>query len=190
MRPSQRKPGFPFPRPTTKDGLQECSIADQPILVNHEVLSQSNTATATSSSSPDIALQSVGSNNAELLNKDELRKVSQKKDLWDRAFDILSARDEKLVAAYEQYLPRVASRRTQVQLTGVQREQRMQVYISSMLALQEKSGKWREWGANAINIIIFGKAFIDDVVSTDPHASLAWTGVCLLLPVSIHRNTL
>ncbi|KAF4632130.1 hypothetical protein G7Y89_g5992 [Cudoniella acicularis] len=168
MRPLRRKPGFL--RPTKKDDLQECSITDQPILVNYEVPSQSTIATATSSSSPDVALQ----------------PLSQKHDLWDRAFDALRARDEELVVAYEQYLPREISRRTLVQLTGAQREQQLQVYISTKLALEEKSGKWRGRGDKAIHIILFGKAFIDDVVSTDPHASLAWTGVCLLLPLLLN----
>ncbi|KAH8650853.1 hypothetical protein BGZ60DRAFT_190313 [Tricladium varicosporioides] len=184
MLPLRRKPGFS--KPTIQDSLQECSNTDQPIFVNYEGLSRSTIVTHTSSSSPDVALQLLGSDIAEQLTEDEVRKVSQKQDLWDRAFDALWARDEELIAAYDQYLPREASHRTLVQRTGVQREQQLQGFISAKLALQEKSGKWRDWGDKAINIVLFGKAFIDEAVSTDPHASLAWTGVCLLLPLLLN----
>jgi N-terminal domain of NWD NACHT-NTPase len=36
-----------------------------------------------------------------------------------------------------------------------------------------------------VNAIMFAKSFVDSVVASDPHVALAWTGVCILLPVSI-----
>jgi hypothetical protein len=32
---------------------------------------------------------------------------------------------------------------------------------------------------------MFAKSFVDSVEASDPHVALAWTGVCILLPVSI-----
>lgn len=183
MPPSQRESDFL--RPTTQDGLQESSVAYQPILINNGVLCH---AIATSSSSLDISLQSLRLNNAELPNEAEFSNISREHDLWDRAFDALRARDEKLVAKYERHLPREAARPTVGQLPGAQRETQLQGYISDKLTSQEKSGKLRDLGDKAIKIIIFAKGFIADVVSTDPHASLAWTGVCLLLPVGNHSK--
>ena len=34
-----------------------------------------------------------------------------------------------------------------------------------------------------VKAILFGKEFISSAVSADPHAGLAWAGVCVLLPV-------
>ena len=38
-----------------------------------------------------------------------------------------------------------------------------------------------------IRIVIFAKDFVSSAVNAEPHAALAWTGVCVLLPVSIEK---
>jgi hypothetical protein len=36
-----------------------------------------------------------------------------------------------------------------------------------------------------VKTIMFAKSLVDSTVASDPHVALAWTGVCILLPVSI-----
>lgn len=175
-------------RPTAEGSFEDPSIAYRPALVNDRTISLSTVITVTSSSSLDVSLQSLGSNDAELLNNDQLCKIPWKLDLLDRAFDSLRAHDEKLIARYNRYLLREVAGLSLGQSSGAEREKQLQAYITDKLALHEKSGKLRDLGRQALEIVLFGKAFISEVVSTDPHASLAWTGVCLLLPVSNCRK--
>ena len=44
----------------------------------------------------------------------------------------------------------------------------------------------REQFDRAVGAVIWAKDFITHAVSPDPHAALAWAGVCVLLPVSPH----
>jgi hypothetical protein len=48
-----------------------------------------------------------------------------------------------------------------------------------------KSVVVRDQTEKFVNAIMFAKSFVDSVVASDPHVALAWTGVCILLPVSI-----
>jgi len=36
-----------------------------------------------------------------------------------------------------------------------------------------------------VKTVIFAKDFVSSAVSSDPHAALAWAGVCVLMPVSV-----
>lgn len=186
MPSSQREPDLL--RLIAAGSLEDPPIAYRPVLVNEEAISLSTVATVTSSSSPDASPQSLGPNTAELLNEDDSCKITKQQDLWDRAFDSLRVRDKKLVARYDRYLRREVAGVSLGQSSGAQKEKQLQAYIRDKLALHEKSGKMRDLGRQALEIVLFGKAFISAVVSTDPHASLAWTGVCLLLPVSDCRK--
>ena len=38
-----------------------------------------------------------------------------------------------------------------------------------------------------IRVIMFAKDFVSSAVNAEPHAALAWTGVCMLLPVSMEH---
>lgn len=38
-----------------------------------------------------------------------------------------------------------------------------------------------------IRIFMFAKDFVSSAVNAEPHAALAWAGVCVLLPVSIEE---
>jgi hypothetical protein len=48
-----------------------------------------------------------------------------------------------------------------------------------------KSVVIRDQTEKFVNAIMFAKSFVDSVVASDPHVALAWTGICILLPVSI-----
>lgn len=161
-------------RKPAEGSLEDAAIAYRPALTKKGAISVPSVSTMIQVSplSPRINTQ------------DEVRRVAQKQDLWDLAFEALRTRDEKLVARYDRYLGREVAGRSSGQASGVQKEKELQAYISEKLDLHEKSGILGELGRQALEIVLYGKAFISEVVSTDPHASLAWTGVCLLLPVS------
>jgi len=47
-----------------------------------------------------------------------------------------------------------------------------------------KSIVFRDQTARFVNAVMLVKDFVDSTVASDPHVALAWTGVCILLPVS------
>ena len=53
------------------------------------------------------------------------------------------------------------------------------------IRLAGKSIRVREVGESIIGFIWQSKDFIDSVADTEPHVALAWSGVSLLLPVSV-----
>lgn len=40
---------------------------------------------------------------------------------------------------------------------------------------------------NFVRIVMFAKDFVSSAVNAEPHAALAWAGVCVLLPVSTEK---
>lgn len=69
--------------------------------------------------------------------------------------------------------------------------------VKRKLAEDEK-GKWmipfgddriaiRELAGSVVSIIDWGQSFVGEALQSSPYGSLAWTGVCLLLPVSFMR---
>lgn len=36
-----------------------------------------------------------------------------------------------------------------------------------------------------VKTVVFAKDFVSSALSSDPHAALAWAGVCVLMPVSV-----
>jgi hypothetical protein len=74
------------------------------------------------------------------------------------------------------------------------REEQMSALVQRKLQIMD-SKRWRiQLGNKSIGvseqidktatIILFVKDFVCSAVSADPHAALAWAGVCVLLPVS------
>jgi hypothetical protein len=66
-------------------------------------------------------------------------------------------------------------------------QQKIKKYEDSAWKLKvgSKSVVIRDQTEKFVNAIILAKSFVDSVVASDPHVALAWTGVCILLPVSI-----
>ena len=125
------------------------------------------------------------------------------RDLWDRAYESLREDKDsrKLLDAYEKILlsdlnddhsfPAVAG--------GAETSKRK----SAMSALVEKKVKavedarWKfQLGERAVEMktqvdrivkaILFAKDFVSSAVSAEPHAALAWAGVCMLLPLLLN----
>ena len=48
---------------------------------------------------------------------------------------------------------------------------------------QTLAGKFRQGTDKAVRILMVMKDYVSSAVSAEPHAALAWVGVCSLLPV-------
>jgi len=77
-------------------------------------------------------------------------------------------------------------------MNAVQRQQQMEMMVKNSIQRQEQ-GQWkmplkkdiaiRDLAEPVINIIEWGKEFVGKALEPSPSGSLAWAGVCLLLPV-------
>ena len=127
----------------------------------------------------------------------------QPHDLWDRAYEILREDKDsrKLMDAYEKILlselkddhsfPAVAED------TGTSTRE---IYMSALVEKKVKAVEDARWkfqlGERTIELkiqidrivkaILFAKDFVSSAVSAEPHAALAWAGVCMLLPLLLN----
>jgi hypothetical protein len=123
-------------------------------------------------------------------------------DLWDQAYKRLSDENRSLVTKYEQILSLEESeeendsgRGNPMNSIGIGHSRdRLTALASKKLArLDESRLKIRlrkheivlkEGLDRILTVVMATKEFVSSAVSAEPHAALAWTGVCLLLPVS------
>lgn len=117
------------------------------------------------------------------------------RDLWDEAYEVLRGTNSKLVERYEEMIMReyqesanlapVGSLARQEQLSAVvtrrldsiEKDQKSFLVAGKRVVLQEQFNK-------SVRIVMFARNFVSQAVSAEPHAALAWAGVCVLLPVS------
>lgn len=120
------------------------------------------------------------------------------RDLWDEAYEALRETDIKLVERYEETILRIDQEGARLGPVGsVARQEQLSAFITRRLDSIEKdkqifvvAGKkivLQEQVDKIVRIIMFAKDFVSSAVNAEPHAALAWTGVCMLLPVSIER---
>ncbi|PLB50853.1 hypothetical protein P170DRAFT_316896, partial [Aspergillus steynii IBT 23096] len=119
------------------------------------------------------------------------------KSLWDRAYDSL---DPALVEKYEKLLsarlqtPNFDSVENKIdsQNTKSRHDQMAKVTDICLERLDEKGLKYhiggREYSledqvAQTVQLVQGMKSFISEAVRASPEASLAWTGVCIILPI-------
>ena len=119
-------------------------------------------------------------------------------DLWDEAYEALRETDSKLVERYEETIVRIDQEVPHLGPIGsVARQEQLSALITRRLDSIEKDKKslvvagksfvLQEQVNRVVRIVMFAKDFVSSAVSAEPHAALAWTGVCMLLPVSIER---
>jgi ankyrin repeat domain-containing protein 50 len=122
--------------------------------------------------------------------------------LWDLAYELLKKDEEKsrLIKKYEDILLEdstnglaVPSIARDVATTEGRERQMSRVVQAKFQAVQDAQWKFkllskeikvREQFDRAAGAVIWAKDFIAQAVRPDPHAALAWAGVCVLLPVS------
>lgn len=122
--------------------------------------------------------------------------------MWDLAYELLKKDKEKsrLIEKYDNILREDSTNGSAVPLiahdvaTTEGREQQMSRVVQiKFQAVQDARWKFKFFSTEievrkqfdrAAGAVIWAKDFITQAVSPDPHAALAWAGVCVLLPVS------
>jgi hypothetical protein len=128
------------------------------------------------------------------------------KDLWDEAYVQLREEEPELMDAYEKDLLELGSHvsgKARVQaladsVGGEDRADRLQKLAKDKLdGIQKARLKVTIGGEEivvqdqvrkVVHTILTFKDFIGNAISAEPHAALAWAGVVIILPVSIHST--
>jgi hypothetical protein len=102
-------------------------------------------------------------------------------DLWDQAYlDLKNVSASDLQAYYDAEL---SSKREQMSRVLRRKSQEVEAAKLTIKLGPEKEVDVAEQFDRVINCVIWAKDFVATAVKSDPHASLAWAGVCLILPV-------
>lgn len=120
-------------------------------------------------------------------------------ELWNQAYEDLRKTDAKLIAKYESYLSLSVTTMVgnTVLFSGlgkVQRQQQMEALLRLKIQ-KDEDAKWaiklgddpiaiRDMAEPVLGIIDWAQDFVGNVLNSSPYGSIAWAGVCLLLPVS------
>ena len=126
-------------------------------------------------------------------------------DLWDRAYESLMEDkvSRKLMDAYEKIL--LSELKDDPSVPAAADGKEISTRGRNMLALVRKKVKavddarWKfQLGERSVELktqvdrivkaILFAKDFISPAVSAEPHAALAWAGVCMLLPLLLNPD--
>ena len=109
------------------------------------------------------------------------------RSLWQQAYEKQKAEHPKLISTYEALIDSATGS------TPNQDSESMSKLIEAKLQEVEQrqwkvqiggtSVKVREVVSKLVRAVIFAKEFITPAINTDPHAGLAWAGVCMLLPL-------
>jgi hypothetical protein len=141
-----------------------------------------------------------------VLEKDQaLAERAKQKDLWEEAYKHLTSEKCDLVAQYEKILaleeceeeksiqtaqniydqgvqPGITHSRSR--LTTLAKKKLASLDESRLtINLGSKTLKFKEGVDPVVKVLIAAKDLVSGAVVSDPHAALAWTGVCILLPV-------
>jgi len=126
--------------------------------------------------------------------------MEKKKDLWDLAYQFLKEDEQKkaLIENYERILKESkggsAASSTSHIGDSAGRDQQMEKVVHDK-SEEVKRAQWkftifsqevevRKQYDRVVGAVIWAKDFIGQSISSEPHAALAWAGVCLVLPVS------
>jgi N-terminal domain of NWD NACHT-NTPase len=177
--------------------------------------SSSTHTTGTSSTDSGIAQTSLTSRNSasRLRHSSQDVLTTHSKDgttlrpiaeLWDEAFNELRDDSESLVKEFDVILSKtvaggIATGQVPVVafsgLGKVQRRQQMEILLKQKIKDVEE-GSWKlrfkdhqflvtDLVKPVVAVIEWAKEYVGSALETSPYGSLAWAGVCLLLPVSV-----
>ena len=121
--------------------------------------------------------------------------------LWDRAYNGLKREEKELVDAYEKILSRqlqdgLDSEVPESQLNIIAQNdsdaRRRQMAELIRIGLKKTAGeaKWKESVGKAVDFVMKAKDIISSAIQAVPQAAFAWTGVLIVLEVSLPRKTM
>jgi hypothetical protein len=113
-------------------------------------------------------------------------------ELWNEAWDEL----RKNTALFEEYETRLAACSSPIGLLGAGKTERarvMKVLLEKKI-VELESGRWKVGFQNnqfavkdliesVVGVVDWAKEYIGKAAQASPYSSVAWAGVCLLLPV-------
>ncbi|KAL9063919.1 MAG: hypothetical protein Q9161_009197 [Pseudevernia consocians] len=127
-------------------------------------------------------------------------ELNKRRDLWDQAYQCL--REDKttkeLLRRYERILVSELNDGDTIpsDVDAVSRKQQMATLVRKKVELMNESGWTFQWRDETVDVkaqidrivkaVLWAKDFISSAVSTEPHASLAWAGVCVILPMLLN----
>ena len=125
-------------------------------------------------------------------------EVVPPRDFWDEAYKTLRGVNSKLVEQYEESIMRIDQEDAHLAPVGsLTRHEQLSAVITRRLDDIEKDQKGftmagrrilvQEQMDKLVQMVLFAKDFVSSAVNAEPHAALAWAGVCVLLPVSIEK---
>lgn len=121
--------------------------------------------------------------------------------LWDRAYNGLKREEKELMDAYEKILSRqlrdgLGSEVPESQLNIIAqndsdaRRRQMTELIHAGLKKTAGEAKWKESVGKAADFVMKAKDIISSAIQAVPQAAFAWTGVCIVLEVSLPGKTM
>lgn len=123
-------------------------------------------------------------------------ELTPPRDLWDEAYEAFRGANRKLAERYEESVMEIDQEDTRLAPVGsLARQEQLSAIITKRLDSIEKDQygftvagrrvELHEQLDRIVRIVMFAKDFVSSAMSTEPHAALAWAGVCVLLPVSV-----
>jgi hypothetical protein len=185
--PETLKP--PNKNPETQDGTA-AALSPATIALNDE--SAAGTEEPPNSERRDISSGHQTAEGPEPSKSEALPPIST---LWDEVYDELSenAATAKLIVDYQRALKESAPIGEISKKRDERRKQMENLVVEKTREVEEGTWKFRfkdhEFAVKdlvkpVVSVIEWGKDFVGQAVQVSPPASLAWVGVCLLLPVS------
>ncbi|KAJ5903859.1 hypothetical protein N7504_006242 [Penicillium tannophilum] len=129
---------------------------------------------------------------------------STPRDLWDEAYAILSVEDPGLIEKYENillnqvkgngdssqnHLAPIGSYEREEQLRQIAKSKVEEVNLAQwQVNIGSHSVDLRGQFNKAVKIVVAAKDFVSSAVSAEPHAALAWAGICLFLPLLLNPS--
>jgi N-terminal domain of NWD NACHT-NTPase len=159
---------------------------------------EASTASHPSSNEPPGLPRSVDTiqATANSVDEDGDKVVSSISELWDEAYDLLGQDDNTsgLITDYEKVLSEALGINNVATQRG-QRRQQMETLVK-IKTEELENGTWKvgfsghkfavkDFVEPVVSVVEWGKEYIGSAVEPSPPASIAWAGVCLLLPVSL-----
>lgn len=147
----------------------------------------------TSSSAASDEPQAAQSLDAPLQTASEATPFTRNGDLWDLAFSMVQKRESELMLAYEEYLSSLPGD------AAVDANLSIPDFVKSVVdrAIQDREEKkWhvsllgtdvevRKQAERLVKLLLWSDPIVKSAVSSQPYAALAWSGVSILLPVSV-----
>lgn len=159
---------------------------DQPtsLISPRAALGATASASTALSQRPDQALLAISQ---PVLSATSSNPVAVSTSLWSRAYDAVAASDPEVLQPFAEMLSAQRSTFTDFSQVKVALDNalRERDEMRLVLSLAGKSLHVRQQSEKIVKFVIWSKGFVGSALSSVPHAALAWTGVSLLLSVSI-----